>query len=389
MKYKTLLRVSLFFFLFLLGAVLAISLIRHAVLGGPDISDSMSFFGKLFSFMLGHGEPVGGHVLLVNVFALIGLIFTTVFTAHLTVNLFWRLKDVVISEKMIIEIVEGKYIASIDIRNKGNDIYKLEALLSFYDESGHFVSDCGSEPLLPLLSGHNNDTLRFPIDGTNVNLKDALRQLVVPGSKKMLTLVLTYVDSKTGQETIRQMNYGHDAIDIPVEEIRNWVTREAYRFNLGALKPVNVGAIVVNRDGLPNSISATIDIEAMNNLKDDSRFVMLFFDYKKKPQDWSEFHRKSLVLQIEFICSPNLAKMIIEFKSIAEPLIAREIDVKETTEQEEYRVYKVPLNSVYSDPLQFESLFELCVVVRPDCITDAALGESTLQINSIRLVYSE
>jgi uncharacterized membrane protein len=102
-------------------------------------------------YIIGYGEVPQYNNIALIIFALIGIIILSIFTAHLTVNLFWKTGSVVMSNDIAIWKKADKYYLSILIGNKSYDISRLSVSFIAYDDTGNIVSNLDHELTCPLL----------------------------------------------------------------------------------------------------------------------------------------------------------------------------------------------------------------------------------------------
>jgi len=158
-----------------------------------------NFFPALFLYIIGYGNApnVGWGYLIIT--ALIGIITVSFFTAYLTVNLFWRTGNVIISNDIAIWKKADKYCVSILVGSKKSDISRLSGQFVAYDETGNIIANT-EEGLfrLPLLI--KKGIWKIDQKMTSGFFYDVIKAIKINGRNCNIFFTLNFVDNITMQE---------------------------------------------------------------------------------------------------------------------------------------------------------------------------------------------
>lgn len=421
MKIKRMGKVILVFITFLIMLALVITMIRYFGNVGASITDTIDYFGNSISSILGNENLAEHDVWLTNLFALVGVISITFFTAHLTVNLFWRTHDVLISDTMAIWKRNDRYMASVLIGNKGEPICRIGVSLSFFEKSGKFISDCVGEKKISLLDKNYAYKFDFPLDNDEPALRKALRQILSVKTDQELVAVFTYVDTKTGQESMRLKKYDIRTIyttrlktgfvtadqqkrvfsqfkDVEKDSIQNkkfqdYINGKSYPLDLSKMRLINEGTIKYHTEAFTGSEfqdytddNLYMKLVSINFLNPNENgeippFVMLCLLHNHRPVDWSEYYEDDLLVRITLKGSPDIKKIDLEVKTTNDSVGRITIPVCETAKTEE-----IKLRDLFEEKNELRYMREFCLVIWRSYIVSTA---ASLFIERIELAYPE
>jgi hypothetical protein len=367
--------------------------VLFSVFSSVITGNSDKIFSRTLNYLLyiiGYGSLIHENLILQDLFGVFGIVTISILSAYLTVNLFWRVDDVFISNHIAIwESEDEKYHASILVGNKGKNLCKLELSLVAYDENKNYMGDLGKTFAYPLLIKNGIWKIDMPIN--NGFLYEVLRTIRKGRKDCMIYATFEYVDSETGQSSIKVNEYDSDhifvsnikegfynssvcekklkwnqfkCIDKNIEGdfiFNDWICRNIIGFDLNQVKPINKNniKIITNGNDVDKSfiLQADVDFCNTNNHPD---FVMALLEFTAPYQDWSGYYSKGSYFQFEISGDEGISDIQLEIKDksgaklIDEKIIVTEVNTKHT--------FKLNSNKNFN-PESFSEIKEICFTV--------------------------
>jgi len=343
---------------------------------------------EYFLFTIGYGES-SESLLVQNMFALIGIVTITLMTTYLTINLLWRIDDVKISSQIPIWLQENnKYYASVLIANEGADICKLKADFMACDENGEEISKSQSF-IKPLLIKKSFWKIDIPVE--NSFFYEVLRVMRKWKRYCRLYLTFSFVDTSTGQESIKVVEYAEDdifAVETPGgflnepgpkwkqrtelkkwpatdKAFDEWICRNIIPFTLSDAKSINNGGKITILPAAEGGFLAKVKFPKGPMYK-ETDFVMALLDFKASPMDWLPYCSENAEFQAELSGHEGIKAVTIEIKSNGRK---QELLKKDVELSQEAKVYSYPLQEMVEKGADmeivnsFESVGEICFTV--------------------------
>lgn len=383
MKIRKILRTIIIFIAAMVLICFLLSIILSAVTGNSEgiLKTTLNYL----LYIIGYGSLMHDSLIVQDLFGVFGIVTISILSAYTTVNLFWRVDDVLVSNNMIIwKDPKGKYYASVLIGNKGKNICKLELSITAYDERKNPIGDLGKTFTYPLLIKNGIWKINLPIEGGF--LFDVLRTMRKERRDCRLYATFEYVDSETGQSSIivkeyspetifvssvREGFYSLDAdrklrwkqfknIDKLLKEdniFNDWICRNIVSFDLSKAKPINKEHIKLGcaeMDGMMCVLQADVDFGSTNNQPD---FVMALLDFNSPYQDWSSYISRESDFQIEISGDCGIPEIQLEIKDKSgEKLVDEKITVTQNVAMHSFKLN----NSTEINPECFSEIKEIC-----------------------------
>lgn len=360
----------------------------HAGSGSGGFAAVLEKALEHFLYTIGYGESKES-LLAQNIFALIGIVTVTLMTTYLTINLFWRMDDVKISSQIPIWLEENnKYFASVLIANEGEGICKLKGDFMACDDNGEEISKSKSFEK-PLLIKKSFWKIDIPVE--NSFLYKVLRTMRKWKLFCRLYLTFSFVDTATGQESIKVVEYTENdifAVEMPggfsAEPGRkwkeraelqkssvadkvfdDWICRNVIPLFPGAAIPIENGGKIYILPAADGGFLAEADFSC-GCAYNETHFVMALLDYRANPMDWSTYYSENAVFLAELSGNDEIGKVTIEIKSNGRK---RELLKKEVKVSQEAAVFCFPLQEMIEKNADeeiiesFESVSEICFTV--------------------------
>ena len=175
------------------------------LVGDISISEIFSETGLYFLYTVGYGVLEGDSVIQ-NILALIGIIALALMSTYLTINLFWRLDDVKLNKK----ILYNKDSLRISFLNKGRAICDMKATFLLYDREKCENILEPKEYYMPMLV--SDSYWHLTLDLNETFWYKAVYSLVT-NSNKNLYCIYSFVDTNSGQSSIRVTEITKDYFD--------------------------------------------------------------------------------------------------------------------------------------------------------------------------------
>ncbi len=118
MKVRKIIRtITIFIFTMILICIL-FAVLLSVVTGNSE--DILNRTLNYLLYIIGYGSLIHDNLILQDLFGILGIVAVSILSAYLTVNLFWRVDDVFISNNIAIwESANKKYYARLLVGNKG------------------------------------------------------------------------------------------------------------------------------------------------------------------------------------------------------------------------------------------------------------------------------
>jgi len=309
---------------------------------------------KYLLYTIGYGD-ISTNLVVQNTFATIGIISISLLSTFLTINLFWRIDDVKINKSILISKGnKNKYYATLLVWNMGADICRLEGSFIAYDNFGNAIVECSDKFNYPLLIKKSVWKIEIPIE--NTFLYEILRNMRKWKKNCKLYFTFSFVDTSTGQESIKVMEYSSDNIfavspenvcKVEIKKKQNWrllnkleksknlddiftkwLCGNTITYNLRDTKPIeNGGKLSLYPDVLPLSekeilegaeehefLKAEVNFYKKRGEGDGLPFVMALLDFNSNPLDWSSHYSENGLFHVELSGSTEIDSLVVQIK---------------------------------------------------------------------------
>lgn len=387
-KIKKIIRTIIIFIVAMILICVLFSVLLSVITGNFE-----EIFNRTLSYLLyiiGYGSLIHENLILQDLFGVFGIVTISILSAYLTVNLFWRVDDVFISSHIAIwKNANEKYYASVLAGNKGKNLCKLELSFVAYDGNKNYMGELGKTFEYPLLIKNGIWKIDMPIN--NGFLYDVLRTIRKGRKDCMIYATFEYVDSETGQSSIKVQEYNSDHIFVSnikdgfyhssdcekklrwrqfkhieknVEKdlyFNEWILRNIISFDLNHAKTINKDNIqlTINENDANKSFSLQADVDfcISNNPPD---FVMALLEFTNPYQDWSSYYSKGSCFQFEISGDEGIPDIQLEIKDKSgAKLIDEKIIVTDAITKHSFRLN----NNKNFNPECFSEIKEICFTV--------------------------
>lgn len=350
-----------------------------------------------FLYVVGYGESQSINIVRI-IFAIIGLITVSTLSAVLTIQLFWKIDDVVINNKCFITFNDtyDKPLLYLFIVNKGADICNIKIKLSSYYVSDTSHSEICYEEERPLLLKKSIWKIQIPIK--DKSLYKALRLMyksVLNNSQPKISFFLTisYVDTNNGQETIQVRQYTYDDISMPSNDIiledksfksklrklrtiskerytnkkfREWIIDNYTHYSLENITPLeNCGTLSKGLLDIPTNVKMDkyhIQFKESIRTTNTEEFMMLFWNLNNASENWTTHYNENGYVSFYLAATSSIENVKFQLKSTTNGIrsIIFEQDISPSTEVQEYKYY---LKDIFpAKLLENNSVPEICEI---------------------------
>lgn len=240
--------------------------------------------GLYFLYTIGYGA-LEGDAVIQNILAMIGIISVALMTTFLTINLFWRLDDVKFNKEIICDLNNIK----ISFKNKGKAICDMKATFVLYDSKVSMNILNPQEYYMPIMLKNSLWNLTLSLNETF--WYKAIYSLLTSNDKK-LYCIFSFVDTKSGQESIKVEEIKKENLNISYDEfIKPVILKSEY-----LLKVENGGKL---------SIDESINYSFKKKDKDDS-FVMMYYNFHNNYLNLEKYNKDTTYLELDINTSDNI-----------------------------------------------------------------------------------
>ena len=297
--------------------------------------------GLYFLYTIGYGSLEENETVQ-NILAMVGIVSLALMTTYLTINLFWRLDDVKLKKDIL---YKNDYLL-MQFQNNGRTICDMKVTFTLYDEKTTENLEEPKEYYMPVL-------VKKSIWNITLNLNEtfwykAIYNLLT--SSKKLYCVFSFVDTKTGQSSIK-------VEEITKENLKN--SRENLEYS-DFIKPVVLSCKTLSpvaNNGEIQMIQKNTSVQvhyAFQKNDSQSSFVMLFYNIHDQYLNLEKYNRETTCLEMKF-SSPEHIKLTIEIKLSNDNKIVKEVNLTP-----EIKRLSIPLKEITSS---LEEVREICYTI--------------------------
>lgn len=300
--------------------------------------------GLYFLYTIGYGA-LDEDVSVQNILAMIGLIALALMSTYLTINLFWRIDDVKLSNKIILK----DNMLNFEFTNSGRSICDVKASFVIYDPTyGENIGD-PKEYTMPIIISKSKWNLKVSLNET-FWYKSIYNLLSNKNGKLFCTY--SFVDTKNGQSSIRVQEIVKENI------IKNGKALQFSEFT----EPV----IISSKNLLPCEYGSKVRLSKeegfinmhyeINKNADDKNFAMAYYDYKSNNLNLGKFDKEKTYLEFS-VSSAKKLKLNFEIKFSGGSQVTKIYELDENMQ-----TVNIPLSEVKAD-LNLENIIEICYTV--------------------------
>ena len=301
LKLKKIVETIVVFIVVMLCICLCVS-IYNVITGEIQISQVINKTGLYFLYTIGYGA-LEGDAIIQNILAIIGIVALALMSTYLTINLFWRLDDVKLNQKVLYS--DG--ILKFEFQNNGRNICDMKASFMLYDELTLENIEEPKDYYMPILLKKSKWNLK-------VNLNDTFWYRVIyellTDSHKTLYCMFSFVDTKNGQSSIKVEKITSRNLATTTGKLEYKEFTLPDKLNCQDLLGVeNGGNIELNyAENLMN-----IEYKFKNNSKNDE-FVMAYYDFHNDLLNLEKYNKEKTYLEF-YAESAKKLDMNLEIKS--------------------------------------------------------------------------
>ena len=324
-------------------------------------SDIISETGLYFLYTIGYGALEGDSTIQ-NILAMVGIVSIALMTTFLTINLFWRLDDVKFNKNILYD----KNFLKMQFRNSGRAICDMKVTFVLYDEVAFENIGKPKEYYMPILLKNAKWTLKLGLNETF--WYKTVYNLLFSKDKK-LYCVFSFVDTKTGQGSIKVEQITKENLKAPTE--------------LFDYKEFTKPKILSNKKLLPIENKGHLHLETAENnvvmnfsfdkVSDDNDFVMAYYNLHDPFLNLEKYNREKTYIELN-LESENDIKLTFEIKLSNTNIITIPIEINN-----EAKIVKIELKDI---PNNLEEVREICYTIfrRDNNLT------GSLQIGNLRII---
>ncbi len=271
-------------------------------------------------------------------------------TTFLTINLFWRLDDVKFNKEIFIDSNDIK----MSFKNKGKAICDMKATFVLYDNNYSMNILEPQEYYMPIMLKNSLWNLTLSLNETF--WYKAIYSLLT-SSDKLLYCIFSFVDTKSGQESIKVEQITKDNLNISYDEF---------------IKPVILKSCDLLK--IENGGKLSIDESIFYSFKkkdSDDAFVMMYYNFHNNYLNLEKYNKDTTYIELDINTSDNIL-LNFEIKLKNGNNLSKELLLNNK---------KIKINlSDYTDSL--ESITEICYTI----FKKNNNLNGTLKINDLKII---
>ena len=347
-KFKKIINTVIVFIL-LMFLICFLFSIYKLIVGDIAINELLSETGLYFLYTIGYGA-LEGDAIIQNILAMIGIISLALMTTFLTINLFWRLDDVKFNKEIFIDSNDIK----MSFKNKGKAICDMKATFVLYDNNYSMNILEPQEYYMPIMLKNSLWNLTLSLNETF--WYKAIYSLLT-SSDKLLYCIFSFVDTKSGQESIKVEQITKDNLNISYDEF---------------IKPVILKSCDLLKIENGGKLSIDESIFYFFKKKDsDDAFVMMYYNFHNNYLNLEKYNKDTTYIELDINTSDNIL-LNFEIKLKNGNNLSKELLLNNK---------KIKINlSDYTDSL--ESITEICYTI----FKKNNNLNGTLKINDLKII---
>lgn len=282
-KFKKIINTVIVFIL-LMFLICFLFSIYKLIVGDIAINELLSETGLYFLYTIGYGA-LEGDAIIQNILAMIGIISLALMTTFLTINLFWRLDDVKFNKEIFIDSNDIK----MSFKNKGKAICDMKATFVLYDNNYSMNILEPQEYYMPIMLKNSLWNLTLSLNETF--WYKAIYNLLT-SSDKLLYCIFSFVDTKSGQESIKVEQITKDNLNISYDEF---------------IKPVILKSCDLLK--IENGGKLSIDESIFYSFKkkdSDDAFVMMYYNFHNNYLNLEKYNKDTTYIELDINTSDNI-----------------------------------------------------------------------------------
>ena len=314
------------------------------------LSGILSQAFNYFLYTIGYG-PLEDETFLQNFLAMIGIVSLALMSTYLTINLFWRLDDVILDEDINYKDNELMF----TIINKGRDICNVNIKFFLYNAKAKQNQNITREYDAPIIMKKSSWSFEVSLDDTfwYQTVKNILKN-----NEYQVYASMSFVDMKTGQESIKLIPItAGNIIGLTLAKLNNPVIFNTKDINLTA----NNNKLELNNKVLTYQINS------------NDTFLMAYYSFdnlnlnKYDDKSYLEWNLKSI----------KEAIIVIEIKYGVNKLLAYQ---SKYTLNENFTKIKISLNKLKGNR---EEIKEICLTIFTN---DNKYLENSIVMSDLKLI---
>jgi hypothetical protein len=306
-------------------------------------------FWQFSLYILGYGDSPNVDTAFQLLLGVVGIVFVSLLSTYLTVNLFKRAKDVFISDKILVwKYNKKEYMARFTVWNRGKKIYRTSIAMQIFDETddetGEVINVNNGERKKPLIIKNKSWKIDYKIS-IGEFIYEFFQNHYKYNRNVSLYAVLYFIDSDTQQESIICKKYDAKDIiviknpvlnnnikkslfnfkknrttnfkkiksdDMVLKQFIEYIKGETIPISLMEVIPINAFAISLARDS-SKSFSAHVDFTNTDKENKQAEFVMALIKYKRS-ENWVVYYEKNYSFEFDIKSDIEITSVQLEIK---------------------------------------------------------------------------
>ena len=319
-------------------------------------------FWEFSLYILGYGSSPNVDIGMQLLLGIVGIIMIALLSAFLTVNLFRRAKDVLISNNVVVWMNKnGEYFASILFGNQGKPICNVSIAAQLFDNNGETVNIENNSFTKPIIIRNHIWRVDFSIKMGSFMYEYFQDQYRGDGLMKLYVLA-SFVDTETGQASIVCKEYkfdktvvvnrdkgfiypenklgdkGHIGIDNrkslvwqqfknietdinSQDKFRNFICTNTAKIDMQNAIPIiengNPRAMSITHELIHDSetqvMTVYVNFDQQDNQASKPGFIMALIQFLPC-QNWAPYYDKNYRLEFALSSSPEITAVQLEIK---------------------------------------------------------------------------
>lgn len=337
-KIRKIIETILVFIVIMLLICLCISLYNFFT-GKIAFSEIIIKTGLYFLYTIGYGA-LEGDAILQNILAIIGIVALALMSTFLTINLFWRLDDVILVPNILYD--HDKLVFTIN--NKGRTICNIQISYMLYDATTLDNLDKTKEYYVPMLVKKTNFKLN-----TDLNETFWYKSLygLLTDDKKKLYCILSFTDTKNGQNSIKVQEFTKSNLsNITYEELV-----KPLLFSHHDLNPIENGGQVTLKQ---MSRQTELTYNFNNIAVAQEPFVMTYYNFNHALLNLEKYNHDTTYLEVKVSAKKEL-NLTWEVKTIDNNKYSKTFNIN--SKKQSIKIYFKDIN------FNLEKVNEICFTV--------------------------
>ena len=298
--------------------------------------------GLYFLYTIGYGA-LEGDAIIQNILAIIGIVALALMSTFLTINLFWRLDDVILAKNITKKDDELFF----SLQNNGKTICNIQISFMLFDTNTLESNGKARDFFIPMLI--KKAKINLNVDLNDTFWYQAIYNLLTNPAKKLYA-ILSFVDTKNGQSSLKVQEFNINNIEgLTYQDL---------------VKPINItnellqpieygGSIVLNKEG--KIVKGKYHFP--KNAKKNENFVMAFYNFHASNLNLEKYNKNTTYLTFKIKALQDL-HVTLEIKTENCGAYSQDLLINKDTD-----VINIYLSSIN---INLEKVGEICFTIFPN-----------------------